>query len=145
MPGKQATLWGNMIQSPIRWVFTDEQARKRVKQELLRDETGGEWLIRKLGIRAYYDVEYEREMIRMQMVGEASRPRKYHAKAKTEINGRSGYWELVFSHTHFPGACTGGNEALRALNFTPAAQRKWLGWEGLEGSIQSSYVMGVEK
>ncbi|MDB7908916.1 hypothetical protein PND83_23320, partial [Flavonifractor plautii] len=87
-----------VIQSPYSMEFTDEQARKQIKRELLRDETGGEWLIGKLGIRAYYDVEYE-EMIQDTEWWERHQGQNIMLRRKLRINGRSGYWELVFSHT----------------------------------------------
>ena len=67
-------------------------------RELLRDETGGEWLIGKLGIRAYYDVEYE-EMIQDTEWWERHQGQNIMLRRKLRINGRSGYWEIVFSHT----------------------------------------------
>ena len=78
------TLWETVIQSPYSMEFTDE--------------TGGEWLIGKLGIRAYYDVEYE-EMIQDTEWWERHQGQNIMLRRKLRINGRSGYWELVFSHT----------------------------------------------
>lgn len=92
------TLWETVIQSPYSMEFTDEQARKQIKRELLRDETGGEWLIGKLGLRAYYDVEYE-EMIQDTEWWESHQGQNIMLRRKLRINGRSGYWEIVFSHT----------------------------------------------
>lgn len=37
-------LWETVIQSPYSMEFTEEQARKQIRRELLRDKNGGDWL-----------------------------------------------------------------------------------------------------
>ena len=50
-------LWETVIQSPYSMEFTEEQARKQIRRELLRDKNGGDWLIGKVGIRVSCDLE----------------------------------------------------------------------------------------
>ena len=52
-------LWETVIQSPYSMEFTEEQARKQIRRELLRDKNGGDWLIGKVGIRVSCDLEFE--------------------------------------------------------------------------------------
>ena len=78
--------------------FTEEQARKQIRRELLRDKNGGDWLIGKVGIRVSCDLEFE-DMIQYSEWWEEHREENIMMKRKLNLNGRSGYWEVVFFHT----------------------------------------------
>ena len=91
-------LWETVIQSPYSMEFTEEQARKQIRRELLRDKTGGDWLIGKVGIRVSCDLEFE-DMIQYSEWWEKNKDENIMMKRKLNLNGRSGYWEVVFYHT----------------------------------------------
>ena len=106
---KTAILWQTVIQSKYSIDFTEEQAKKQIKEELFNHEYNSSWLIGKIGITANFDGKYE-ELLKnidfrdnMQNYNVMFTP---HFKA----NYRSGYWEIFFMHT-------------KDLNIIPKAMR----------------------
>ena len=53
-----ATLWETVLQSPYSIDFTEEQARRQMR-ELIGNDGKDIWLVSRLGISASYDGEYE--------------------------------------------------------------------------------------
>ena len=85
-------LWETTVQSPYMVDFTEEQARKQTEE--LTDMGG---LISRIGIEEYYPGKYD-EMI--------DSPRGFQLVAlnvmlerRLQANYKTGYWEIVFSHT----------------------------------------------
>lgn len=92
-------LWETVIQSPYSMEFTEEQARKQIRRELLRDKTGGDWLIGKVGIRVSCDLEFE-DMIQYSEWWEKNKDENIMMKRKLNLNGRK--WLLGGSFLPHP-------------------------------------------
>ena len=86
------TLWETVLQSPYSVEFTEEQARKQMR-ELLEGKRES-WLIGRLGITGYFPGKYE-DMIEIPVYSQ----RNTMFSIRLRANYRSGYWEVSFSHT----------------------------------------------
>ena len=69
---------------------------KEYRYKISRQSWG--WLIGKVGIRVSCDLEFE-DMIQYSEWWEEHREENIMMKRKLNLNGRSGYWEVVFYHT----------------------------------------------
>lgn len=85
-------LWETTVQSPYTVDFTEEQARERTKE--LTAEGG---LISRIGIEAYFPGKYD-DMLDSQR-GFQWAELNVMLERRMQANYRTGYWEVVFSHT----------------------------------------------
>ena len=89
-------LWETVLQTPYSVDFTEEQAKVQT-QELFEKDEKGRWLIQRIGINANYGGAYESLINDREWAGwpdyNVLLEQKYRANYKT------GYWELVFTHT----------------------------------------------
>ena len=96
----QVRLWETMLQSPYSVDFTEEQARKQIREDLFGENKDSLWLIGGIGIVSAYDGRYE-DLIKLR-----DWETKYKAEniamkpeLKLRANFRAGYWEASFLHT----------------------------------------------
>lgn len=85
-------LWETTVQSPYTVDFTEEQVRKQT-QEL----TDGGGLISHIGIEAYFPGKYD-DMLDSQRGFQWSEL-NVMLERRLQANYRTGYWEVIFSHT----------------------------------------------
>lgn len=89
-------LWETVLQTPYSVDFTEEQVKVQT-QELFEKDEQGRWLIQRIGINANYGGAYESLINDREWAGwpdyNVLLEQKYRANYKT------GYWELVFTHT----------------------------------------------
>lgn len=97
---EQTRLWETMLQSPYSVDFTEEQARKQIREDLFGVDQDSLWLIGGIGIVSAYDGRYE-DLIELK-----DWETKYKAEniamkpeLKLRANFRAGYWEASFLHT----------------------------------------------
>ena len=97
---EQTRLWETMLQSPYSVDFTEEQARKQIREDLFGVDQDSLWLIGGIGIVSAYDGRYE-DLIKLK-----DWETKYEAEniamkpeLKLRVNFRAGYWEASFLHT----------------------------------------------
>lgn len=91
-------LWETVLQSPYSIDFTEEQARTQMK-ELSGNDGKDIWLVSRLGISASYDGEYEDMLEKATWSAQQKAERNIMLKRKLRANYRTGYWEIIFSHT----------------------------------------------
>ncbi len=86
---KETKVWDTVIQSPYNMDFPEEQVRRQIKEDLF-----DEWLIGEIGINATWgrdiselfdDDEYNRLNCKIE--------------ERIRANFRSGYWEIIYTHT----------------------------------------------
>ena len=97
---RQVRLWEAMLQSPYSVDFTEEQARKQIREDLFGVDKDSLWLVSGIGIVSVYDGRYE-DLIELK-----DWETKYKAEnialnpeLKLRANFRAGYWETSFLHT----------------------------------------------
>lgn len=95
---KAVTLWETVLQSPYSVDFTEEQARKQMKDELFQKDESGNWLIQKIGITSSYNNGFAK------MIGDKAWREIHHQynvmlDRHLRANFRAGYWDIVFIHT----------------------------------------------
>ena len=97
---EQTRLWETTLQSPYSIDFTEEQARKQIREDLFDVNKDSLWLIGSIGIASAYDGRYE-DLIELK-----DWETKYEAEniaikpeLKLRANFRAGYWEASFLHT----------------------------------------------
>lgn len=93
-----ATLWETVLQSPYSIDFTEEQARRQMR-ELIGNDGKDIWLVSRLGISASYDGEYEEMLEKATWSDQQKAERNIMLKRKLRANYRTGYWEIIFFHT----------------------------------------------
>lgn len=110
---RQVRLWETMLQSPYSVDFTEEQARKQIREDLFGVDKDSLWLIGGIGIVSAYGGRYE-DLIELK-----DWEAKYKAEnialkpeLKLRANFRAGYWEASFLHT-------------RPLGIVPPEMRVW--------------------
>lgn len=91
-------LWETVLQSPYSIDFTEEQARTQMK-ELIGNDGKDIWLVSRLGISASYDGEYEEMLEKATWNDQQKAEKNIMLKRKLRANYRTGYWEIIFSHT----------------------------------------------
>lgn len=89
-------LWETVLQSPYSVDFTEEQVKEQT-QELFEQDESGEWMIERIGINAYYGDAYERLIRDREWAG--WRQHNVLLELKYRANYKTGYWEMVFTHT----------------------------------------------
>lgn len=89
-------LWETVLQTPYSVDFTEEQVKVQT-QELFEKDDEGNWLIQRIGINANYGGAYEN----MLNDREWTDWQDYNVllEQKYRANYKTGYWELVFTHT----------------------------------------------
>lgn len=89
-------LWETVLQTPYSVDFTEEQVKVQTQELFEKDENGG-WLIQRIGINANYGGTYEKLLYDR----EWSDWPDYNVllEQKYRANYKTGYWELVFTHT----------------------------------------------
>ena len=95
-----AALWETVLQIPYSVDFTENQARKQVKDDLFKRDTDQlcYLLLKKIGITAVYGQEYS-EMMKDDKWRDAHAPHNVMLDWRLRANYRTGYWEVIFSHT----------------------------------------------
>lgn len=96
-------LWETVLQTPYSIEFTEEQARKQIRELLKLDEQGN-WLIGRIGINASYSGSYEDMMDNVKWTEDEKAEMNIMLTRKLRANFKAGYWELVFLHTKPLGA-----------------------------------------
>lgn len=96
----QARLWETMLQSPYSVDFTEEQARKQIREDLFGENGGSSWLINGLGIALTYHKQYE-DLIELNDWESKYKDKNIALKPELKLraNFRAGYWEASFLHT----------------------------------------------
>lgn len=89
-------LWETVLQTPYSVDFTEEQVKVQT-QELFEKDEEGNWLIQRIGINGNYGGAYEN----MLNDREWTDWQDYNVllEQKYRANYKTGYWELVFTHT----------------------------------------------
>ena len=96
----RALLWETILQSPYSIDFSEEQARKQIKEDFFEQMGDGSWMIARLGFDTFFDGRFER------LVEREDWESKYKMKnvllrpdLKLRAGFRSGYWEVIILHT----------------------------------------------
>lgn len=97
---RQVRLWETMLQSPYSVDFTEEQARKQIREDLFGENEGSSWLINGLGIALTYHKRYE-DLIDLKDWETKYKNQNIALKLELKLraNFRAGYWEASFLHT----------------------------------------------
>lgn len=95
---KVATLWETVLETPYSIDFTEEQAREQT-EELIGNDGKGAWLVGQLGINASYSGEYENMLADKEWSLQQKRELNIMLKKRLRANYKTGYWEIIFSHT----------------------------------------------
>ena len=91
---KTVMLWETVLETPYFIDFTEEQAREQTKEL-----TGSVWLVGRLGINASYGGEYEDMLAEKEWSAQQKREMNIMLKRRLRANYKTGYWEVIFSHT----------------------------------------------
>ena len=91
-------LWETVLQTPYSIDFTEEQAREQTK-ELTGNEGKSDWLVGRLGINASYNGEYDEMLEKAKWSDEQKAEYNIMLTRKLRANYRTGYWEVIFTHT----------------------------------------------
>ena len=92
-------LWETVLQSPYSIDFTEEQAREQTKELTGNRDGKGTWLIFRLGINARYNGEYEEMLENKGWSDQQKMELNIMLKMRLRANYKTGYWEVIFSHT----------------------------------------------
>lgn len=95
---KVAMLWETVLETPYSIDFTEEQAREQTK-ELIGNDGQGVWLVGQLGINASYSGEYETMLADKDWNPQQKKEWNIMLKRRLRANYKTGYWEVIFSHT----------------------------------------------
>lgn len=95
---KVAMLWETVLETPYSIDFTEEQAREQTK-ELTGNEGKSVWLVGLLGINASYSGEYENMLAEKEWSPQQKKEWNIMLKRRLRANYKTGYWEVIFSHT----------------------------------------------
>lgn len=91
-------LWETVLQTPYSIDFTEEQAREQTK-ELTGNEGKSDWLVGRLGVNASYNGEYDEMLETAKWSDEQKAKYNIMLTRKLRANYRTGYWEVIFTHT----------------------------------------------
>lgn len=91
---KTVMLWETVLETPYFIDFTEEQAREQTKEL-----TGSVWLVGRLGINASYGGEYEDMLAEKEWSDQQKKELNIMLKRRLRANYKTGYWEVIFSHT----------------------------------------------
>lgn len=92
-------LWETVLQSPYSIDFTEEQAREQTKELTGNRDGKGIWLVFRLGINARYNGEYEEMLENKGWSDQQKMEMNIMLKMRLRANYKTGYWEVIFSHT----------------------------------------------
>lgn len=95
---KVAMLWETVLETPYSIDFTEEQAREQTK-ELTGNDGKDVWLVGLLGINASYSGEYENMLAEKEWSPQQKKEWNIMLKRRLRANYKTGYWEVIFSHT----------------------------------------------
>lgn len=95
---KVVMLWETVLETPYSIDFTEEQAREQTK-ELIGNDEKGVWLVGLLGINASYNGEYENMLTEKEWSPQQKKEWNIMLKRRLRANYKTGYWEVIFSHT----------------------------------------------
>lgn len=93
-----AMLWETVLETPYSIDFTEEQAREQTK-ELTGNGGKSAWLVARLGINASYAGEYEEMLEDEEWSAQKKKELNIMLKRRLRANYKTGYWEVIFSHT----------------------------------------------
>lgn len=93
-------LWKTILQSPYSVDFTEEQARKQIREDLFGEQEDRTWLINGIGIAMAYGRRYE-DLIELKDWETKYKSENIVLKSELKLRAgfRSGYWEASFLHT----------------------------------------------
>lgn len=91
-------LWETILQTPYSIDFPEHQARQQSKEDLFRRREDGSALIKEIGISAVYGQDYS-AMIEDKAWCNDPSPYNVMLERHLRANYRTGYWEIMFSHT----------------------------------------------
>lgn len=95
---KTVMLWETVLETPYSIDFTEEQAREQAK-ELTGSGGKSAWLVARLGINASYAGEYEEMLADKGWSAQQKKEMNIMLKRRLRANYKTGYWEVIFSHT----------------------------------------------
>lgn len=97
---RQVRLWETMLQSPYPVDFTEEQARKEIREDLFGVDKDSLWLIGSIGIASAYNGRYE-DLIELNEWESKYKAKNIAIKPELRLraNFKAGYWEASFLHT----------------------------------------------
>lgn len=96
---KTVVLWETVLQTPYSIDFTEEQAREQTKELTGNHDGKGIWLVFRLGINARYNGEYEEMLENKGWSDQQKMEMNIMLKTRLRANYKTGYWEVIFSHT----------------------------------------------
>ena len=91
-------LWETVLQTPYVIDFTEEQTRKQIRELLEADEQGN-WLIGSIGINGSYNGNYDDMLEKSKWTEQEKTEMNIMLTRKLRANYKTGYWEVIFSHT----------------------------------------------
>lgn len=91
-------LWETVLETPYSIDFTEEQAREQTK-ELTGNGGKSAWLVGRLGVNASYAGEYEEMLEDEGWSAQQKKELNIMLKRRLRANYKTGYWEVIFSHT----------------------------------------------
>ena len=96
----RARLWETILQSPYSVDFTEEQARKQIREDLFGEGENSSWLISGLDITAAFGGRYE-DLIELEAWATKYNMQNIALKPELKLKAgfRSGYSEASFLHT----------------------------------------------
>ena len=95
---KTVMLWETVLETPYSIDFTEESAREQTK-ELTGSSGKSAWLVGRLGINASYGGEYEDMLAEKEWSAQQKKTLNIMLKRRLRANYKTGYWEVIFSHT----------------------------------------------
>lgn len=95
---KTVMLWETVLETPYSIDFTEEQARELTK-ELTGNGGRSAWLVAQVGINASYAGEYEDMLAEKEWSAQQKKEMNIMLKRRLRANYKTGYWEVIFSHT----------------------------------------------